>query len=93
MMIKCADDLDSIGLYKEADMIDKIILSTLNYNLSKKPITPIKKMDDKLNNLQYSLQDVREKLDEPSEESNVETKLDITPELVDNVEKSTVTLR
>lgn len=92
-MIKCADDLDSIGLYKEADMIDKIILSTLNYNLSKKPITPIKKMDDKLNNLQYSLQDVREKLDEPGEENNIETKLDITPELVDNVEKSTVTLR
>jgi|LakMenE18May11ns_1017448.scaffolds.fasta_scaffold9953338_5 hypothetical protein len=73
-ILRQANIFDDLGFYKEADKIDKLILSQ-NFQLKKKKISPYKKITDDLNYLKLRVNEMPQEIAELTpDESSVEKK-------------------
>lgn len=86
-MIKLANILDSLGLYKEADNMDKVMVAQF-FNLKKKrksPLQMISNLQQSINTLQQQVSDVSDSMDS-SDDGSSSVKVTVDEKLVEFIQ-------
>ncbi len=63
-MFEKIDYLDSIGLYRQADSLEKTLIAMNNFMLTKKRVSPEQQINTKLDVITSKLTDMRDIIDE-----------------------------
>jgi hypothetical protein len=85
-MFEEIDILESLGLYKEADDLYKIILSN-NFMLTKKKVNPQRRIDRRLDSIDSQLGGITNSLDENGGRKPTDDNIVVEPFKENDVEK------
>jgi hypothetical protein len=85
-MFEEIDILESLGLYKEADDLYKIILSN-NFMLTKKKVNPQRRIDRRLDSIDSQLGGITNSLDQNGKSTPTDDNIVVEPFKENDVEK------
>ena len=81
-MFEEANRLDKMGLYTQADKLEKTVIAVNNFMLTKKKVTPEQQINTKLDVITSKLTDMRDIIDEGA--------FDSSPDSEDKIQKDDI---